>query len=295
MDCTAANTSLSVGSNLQLIQYFEGQDLQDVAKGTSSAKEITVSFYVKTNKTGTYVVELMDHDNSNRHCSKSYTVSDTNWNRYTLTFPADTTGALDDDANKSFEVGFWLVAGGTFQGSSLRQTWGTLSQGSRAVGQVNLADSTSNEWYLTGVQLEVGSQATAFEYHSFGEELALCQRYYETSYPTGYSAGHNFNDVYPFNTSKPISQNYIASDDTTTAISYPLMVNKRANPTVTIYSAKDGTSGQAWTYKGTGGTNANDALNVIQTREQSMMLGCSLGAVNQASEKYFHYTADSEL
>ena len=73
------------------------------------------------------------------------------------------------------------------------------------------------------------------------------------------------------------------------------MVNKRANPTVTIYSAKDGTSGQAWTYKGTGGTNANDALNVIQTREQSMMLGCSLGAVNQASEKYFHYTADSEL
>ena len=295
MDCTSANTSLSAGSNLQLIQHFEGQDLQDIQKGTSSAREITVSFYVKTNKTGTYVVELMDHDNSNRHCSKSYTVSDTNWNRYTLTFPADTTGALDDDANKSFEVGFWLVAGGTFQGSSLRQTWGTLSQGSRAVGQVNLADSTSNEWYLTGVQLEVGSQATAFEYHSFGEELALCQRYYETSYPTGYSAGHNFNDVYPFNTSKPISQNYIASDDTTTAISYPLMVNKRANPTVTIYTEKDGTSGQAWTYKGTGGTNANDALNVIQTREQSMMLGCSLGAVNQASEKYFHYTADSEL
>ena len=295
MDCTSANTSLSAGSNLQLIQFFEGQDLQDIQKGTSSAREITVSFYVKTNKTGTYVVELMDHDNSNRHCSKSYTVSDTNWNRYTLTFPADTTGALDDDANKSFEVGFWLVAGGTFQGSSLRQTWGTLSQGSRAVGQVNLADSTSNEWYLTGVQLEVGSQATAFEYHSFGEELALCQRYYETSYPTGYSAGHNFNDVYPFNTSKPISQNYIASDDTTTAISYPLMVNKRANPTVTIYSAKDGTSGQAWTYKGTGGPTLNDALNVIQTREQSMMLGCSLGAVNQASEKYFHYTADSEL
>ena len=178
MDCTAANTSLSAGSNLQLIQYFEGQDFQDIQKGTSSAREITVSFYVKTNKTGTYVVELMDHDNSNRHCSKSYTVSDTNWNRYTLTFPADTTGTLDDDANKSFEIGFWLVAGGTFQGSSLRQTWGTLNQGSRAVGQVNLADSTSNEWYLTGVQLEVGSQATAFEHRMHGEELALCQRYF---------------------------------------------------------------------------------------------------------------------
>ena len=178
MDCTAANTSLSAGSNLQLIQYFEGQDFQDIQKGTSSAREITVSFYVKTNKTGTYVVELMDHDNSNRHCSKSYTVSDTNWNRYTLTFPADTTGTLDDDANKSFEIGFWLVAGGTFQGSSLRETWGTLSQGSRAVGQVNLADSTSNEWYLTGVQLELGSQATAFEHRTVAEELSSCQRYY---------------------------------------------------------------------------------------------------------------------
>ena len=178
MDCTSANTSLSAGSNLQLIQQFEGQDLQDIQKGTSSAREVTVSFYVKTNKTGTYIVELMDHDNSNRHCSKSYTVSDTNWNRYTLTFPADTTGTLDDDANKSFEVGFWLVAGSTFTSGSLQTSWGALSQSTRAVGQVNLADSTSNEWYLTGVQLEVGSQATAFEHRTAGEELALCQRYY---------------------------------------------------------------------------------------------------------------------
>ncbi len=176
-DCTSANTSLSAGSNLQLIQYFEGQDLQDIQKGTSSAREITVSFYVKTNKTGTYIVELNDHDNSNRHCSKSYTVSDTNWNRYTLTFPADTTGTLDNDNAKSFEVGFWLAAGSTYTSGSLQTSWGALSQSTRAVGQVNLADSTSNEWYLTGVQLEVGSQATAFEHRSFGEELALCQRY----------------------------------------------------------------------------------------------------------------------
>ena len=179
MDCTSANTSLSAGSNLQLIQFFEGQDLQDVEKGTSTAKEITVSFYVKTNKTGVYVVELMDHDNSNRHCSKSYTVSDTNWNRYTLTFPADTTGALDNDNAKSFEIGFWLAAGSNFTSGSLQTSWGALSQSSRAVGQVNLADNTSNEWYITGVQLEVGSVATDFEHRSFGQELALCQRYYQ--------------------------------------------------------------------------------------------------------------------
>ena len=178
-DCTTANGSLSAGSNLQLIQYFEGQNLQEIQKGTSTAKEVTVSFYVKTNKTGTYIVELMDHDNSNRHCNKSYTVSDTNWNRYTLTFPADTTGALDNDNAKSFEIGFWLAAGSNFTSGSLQTSWGALSQSSRAVGQVNLADNTSNEWYITGVQLEVGSVATDFEHRSFGQELALCQRYYQ--------------------------------------------------------------------------------------------------------------------
>ena len=177
-DCTTANGSLSAGSNLQLIQYFEGQDLQDVEKGTSSAKQISVSFYVKTNKTGTYIVELADHDNSFRHCSKSYTVSDTNWNRYTVTFPADTTGTLDNDNAKSFEIGFWLAAGSDFASGSLQTSWGTTNNANRAVGQVNLADNTSNEFFLTGVQLEVGSVATDFEHRSFGQELALCQRYY---------------------------------------------------------------------------------------------------------------------
>ena len=184
-DCTTANGSLSAGSNLQLLQYFEGQNLQDIQKGTSTAKEVTVSFYVKTNKTGTYIVELMDHDNSNRHCSKSYTVSDTNWNRYTLTFPADTTGTLDNDDAKSFEIGFWLVAGSTFTSGSLQTSWGALSQSTRAVGQVNLADNTSNEWYITGVQLEVGSTATDFEHRSFGEELELCKRYFQVLVDSG--------------------------------------------------------------------------------------------------------------
>lgn len=219
-DCTSANTSLSAGSNLQLVQFFEGQDLQDVQKGKSTAKEITVSFYVKTNKTGTYVVELMDHDNSNRHCNKSYTVSDTNWNRYELTFPADTTGTLNNDNAKSFEVGFWLVAGSTFTGGSLQTTWSTLNQGSRAVGQVNLADSTSNEWLLTGVQLEVGNVATEFEHRSFAQELALCQRYYEENNCTwaGYTAAAQGNG----------------------SLNVTYMTAKRAAPTLSQKSAPNG-------------------------------------------------------
>ena len=232
LDCTTASPSLSSTSNLQLLQCFEGQDLQDVEKGTSSAKKITVSFYVKTNKTGTYIVELMDHDNSNRHCSQSYTVSNTNWNRYELTFPADTTGTLDNDNAKSFEVGFWLAAGSMFQGTSLQTTWGTLNQGQRAVGQVNLADSTSNEWYITGVQLEVdhtgSGVATDFEHRSFGQELALCQRYCNVITGDGSQGGNtSVGEI-------AISENATLYNASSLYCSVPLKVSMRTKPSITV-------------------------------------------------------------
>ena len=295
IDVTTADTSIASNEEIKLVHKIEGFDVQRIIKGTASAVPITLSFYAKSTRTGTYVVELYDRDNG-RDVSASYTISNTNWNRYELTYPADTGGsAFDDNNESSLEIQFWLVAGSAVQGGTLNTSWRTSSDGSSATGQINFTDSTINDWLITGIQLEVGSKATEFEHRSFGDELAKCQRYYETSYPPGYSAGHNFNEVYPFNTSKPVSQNYIASDDAITSISYPFMVNKRANPTVIIYSAKDGATGNALTYKGTGGTNINVALNVIQTREQQMMLGCNLGATNQASESYFHYTAESEL
>ena len=180
VDVTTANGSLSAGSLLEIQTSLEGQDVQAFAKGTSAAKQYSLSFYVKSTKTGTYVAMLFDHDN-NRMVCKTYTVSDTNWNRYTLIFPADTTGAFGNDNEKSLSVKFALVAGTTFTSGTLQTTWGTSANASSRVGQVNFADSTSNEWYLTGVQLEVGSVATDFEHRSFGQELALCQRYYQTA------------------------------------------------------------------------------------------------------------------
>jgi hypothetical protein len=177
VDVTTANGSLSAGSLLEIQTSLEGQDVQDFAKGTSDAKQYALSFHVKSTKNGTYVVMLFDHDN-NRMVCKTYTVSDANWNRYTLIFPADTTGAFDNDNAKSFSVKFVLVAGTTFTSGTLQTTWGSSSNADSRVGQVNFADSTSNDWYVTGVQLEVGSVATDFEHRSFGQELALCQRYY---------------------------------------------------------------------------------------------------------------------
>ena len=175
---TTADSSIASNEEIKLFHKIEGQDLQAVAKGTSVAKQLTLSFYVKATKTGTYIVELFDRDNS-RDVSASYTVSDTNWNRYTLTFPADTTGAFDDDNASSLEISWWLVAGSAVQTDALNTTWRSSQDAGSATGQVNFTDNEDNGWYITGVQLEVGEKATPFEHRSFGDELARCQRYYQ--------------------------------------------------------------------------------------------------------------------
>ena len=177
VDCTTADTSLQADSGVILRQIIEEQNLHDFRKGFSDAKQFTLSFYVKTTKTGTYVCELYDMRNT-RHVSATYTVSDTNWNRYIITFPVDTTGAFTSGSNSGgMIVHWWLVAGTNYTSGSLGTTWGNTAA-NRAVGQLNFADSTSNDFYLTGCQLEVGSVATDFEHRSFAQELALCQRYF---------------------------------------------------------------------------------------------------------------------
>ena len=177
-DCTTADASPAAGDNMTFQQRFEGQNLQMLKKGTSSAEKTTLSFWVKSNKTGTYVVELRDKDNSNRLISKTYTISSSDtWEKKIVTFDGDTTGTLDNDNSSSIDLNFWLGAGSTFTSGSLNSTWGA-STNSRAVGQVNLADSTDNEWYITGVQLEVGDQATDFEHLPHDVQLQRCQRYY---------------------------------------------------------------------------------------------------------------------
>ena len=176
-DVTTADTSIAAGEALNLSYRIEGQDLQQLKKGTSEAEKFTISFYVK-GTAKTYALEILDIDN-NRMNHQTFGVT-TSWNRVVLTFDGDTTGALDNNNERSLDLNFWFHAGSTYAGGTMATGWGTSSgnNANRAAGIGSLYSSTDNELFITGIQLEVGSQATPFEHRSFGEELALCQRYY---------------------------------------------------------------------------------------------------------------------
>ena len=175
LDCTTADTSIAAGEILVLATRFEGQNLQSLAKGTSSAKSVTVSFYAK----GTakkYMCELTDQDNT-RSIRQQFTVS-SSWQRFSIVFPGDTTGAFDDDNALSSILGFWLHAGSTYSGGSYTaNTWASTVTNTRASGIDSFFSSTDNELFITGIQMEIGDVATPFEHQSFGDELHRCRRY----------------------------------------------------------------------------------------------------------------------
>jgi hypothetical protein len=206
-DVTTADTSLGSTHQIYWRQGFEGQNLQMLKKGTSNAEQITVSFWVKSNKTGTYIVYILDGDNS-RFVSKSYTISSSStWEKKTITFPADTTGTFDNDNEKSLTVHFALGAGSDFNSGTLQETWAATSgnNANRLVGQVNLLDNTSNEWYITGVQLEVGTSASDFEFLPIDVNLQRCKRYFQViadgASPSEFFASvANYNGTYIFGT-----------------------------------------------------------------------------------------------
>ena len=126
-----------------------------------------------------------------RTIAKSYTIDSANtWEKKTITFDGDTTGTLDNDNAGSLYLELWLGAGSTYTSGTLATSWESNTAANVAVGQVNLADSTSNELYITGCQLEVGSKATDFEFEPYDRVLSRCQRYFEkvsTEYNADYT------------------------------------------------------------------------------------------------------------
>ena len=180
LDCTTADASIAAGEVLVLQQHIEGQDVQAIGKGVTGAKQITLSFYVKANAAFTFNAEIQDLDNA-RTNGKAFATT-TDWVRHEITFEADAddgSSPFDDDNAKSLSVNFWLHGGSTYTGGTLASGWENRTDANRADGISSFFSSTDNNFFITGVQMEVGSVATPFEHRSFGDELALCQRYFQ--------------------------------------------------------------------------------------------------------------------
>ena len=180
LDCTTANGSLASGAYFIYQTRIEGQNLQSLAFGTSEAKPLVLSFYVKSNKTGTYHIGLYNTDNA-RMNGRTYTIDSANtWELKTISFDADTSQGFTNDNNSSLLIEWWLAGGTDYTSGSTPTAWTTADNTIRAGGlAVNLADSTDNEWLMTGVQLEVGSQASDFQHEDIGTTFLKCNRYFQ--------------------------------------------------------------------------------------------------------------------
>ena len=280
MDCTTADASPSASEFLMVRQKFEGQNLQYIKKGTANAESTTLSFWVKSNKTGIYICELIDSDNSNRTINKSYTINSANtWEKKTITFPGDTTGTLDNDNAVSLSLQFWLGAGSDYTSGTLQTDWGSQTPANRAVGQVNLADSTSNEWYVTGVQLEAGSVASDFEFLPVDVNLQRCQRYFEKS--------SNMNSALIVTSEGIVGVRDGTASTINRYYNVQYSVEKRATPTVTTYDLLGAT-----------GDCRRDSTNGIPTSTFSTGATCFnmtyTGGVSHYGI-YFGWYADAEL
>jgi len=178
IDITTAETAQAGDEYMRVQQKIEAQDLQDLAYGTSDAKSVTLSFWVKAYQTGTYAVNWYSQDGT-RHISRTYTVNaSATWEHKTLTIPGDTGGTINNDTGSGIHLAFLLIADSGYV-SADSTSWGTYSDAGFGYGHnVNMGSSSDNYWKITGVQFEVGTQATAFEHRSLGEELSLCQRYF---------------------------------------------------------------------------------------------------------------------
>lgn len=295
LDCTTADTSIAANEDCSLQYRLEGQDLQQLKKGTSSAESVTVSFYMKTNKAFTFMCELDDTDN-NRFNGQQFTTS-TSWTRHTLTFVGDTTGTLDDNNERSMMLNFWLHAGSNFtSGTYTANTWQSraATDTNRAVGIGSFYDNTANELHLTGLQMEVGATATDFEHRSVGEELATCQRYFIKSGNAVTGNEEWFPGVATHSgVGRITAQSLDGNQDRALAhVKFP--THMRGNPTIVYYpgrSALTQTAGSIAVYNGnTAVTTSGKPLG-----RANGLQGYFQGTSTDAAAYVFQFTADAEL
>jgi len=181
LDCTTADTSIAAGENMTIQHRFEGQNIQRIGSGVAGAKQITLSFYVKASAAFTFGAELFNGDN-NRQITKLFDTT-TDWVRHEITFPADVDDGsspfVDDNTVALFLV-FHLHAGSTFTSGTLNTAaFADTTNANRAAGIDSFYSSTDNNFFITGVQMEIGPVATDFEQEQISVTQNKCQRYFQ--------------------------------------------------------------------------------------------------------------------
>ncbi|MFY8211370.1 MAG: hypothetical protein ACOVLB_01710 [Candidatus Nanopelagicus sp.] len=280
---TTAYTSWASGDFFNMVQFVEGYSIADFAWGTASAKPVTLSFWVRGSVTGTYTVAIRNQD-SNRSYATTYTISAANtWTYVSITIPGETSGTWYTDNSRGLELNFDLGRHSSYETSS-SNTWST-SGSVRIAGTVRLLDTANATLYITGVQLEVGTAATAFERRPYGTELQLCQRYYQKSYPAGTVPG----SAVSYNNMHQLSFGTAGSGIIGQHLALPVVM--RTAPTLTVYDAA-GTSARV-TGLGSGAQDTNGvSLNTSQATDSRIMV--RIFGVSYAGLA-FMYAVDAEL
>jgi hypothetical protein len=280
LDCTTADASIAAGDYCLVSQIIEGYNWKAFAQ-----KQLTLSFWVRATKTGTYCVALRN-SGADRSYVAEYTVNVTDtWEKKTVNIAASpSAGTWNYTNGKGVSVYFTIACGSTFQTTA--NAWQTGNYFATS-NQVNGTDSTANDFYLALVQLELGGIATDFEPRAFGQELALCQRYYEKSY--------HYTDAPGTATTNGWNE-FVAGANLAQFIAFmaSYRVSKRANPTVSYWD---------------GAGNASKITEINSVAAQTNNVAPAYGPINAADSQFvfghnlpstragmaFHWVADAEL
>ena len=284
---TTASGSPVANDYHRILHKIEAQNLQQLKFGTSNAEALTLSFWVKCSKTGNGVIFIYQDDSNQGVGGLTYTINSADtWEKKTISIPANTTNGITNDNGNGLQLEFIFNAGSNFTGGSPTGNWETFSNSIRAVGQTFTINDTLNAYYATtGVQLEVGTSASDFEFLPYDVNLQRCQRYYEKSY--------DVNTVPSTNTSNGIII-HSGSSNQVGNIQIPLIwkTPKRTSPSITSYT-EAGTSGQ-WGY-GRDGANGDAGTGTGATGENSTRIFLNIGSNWAVGNASGHYVADAEL
>lgn len=280
--CTTADASIGAGDAVFFDRNIEGYFVDDMLFGTANAKTITLSFWVRSSLTGTYS-GAFQNSAQNRSYPFEYTINAANtWEQKTVTLTGDLTGTWVAATGIGLRLRMALALGSDFTGTA--NAWnGNLDLGT--ANQVNfVSSSTSRTYDITGMQLEIGSVATAFEYRPISTEVLYCQRYYRKSYAIDTAIGTN--------TSASRIQMTLGQTGATTMYTGTLFFGEymRGVPTITLY-AQDGTSGN-WNFVSTGGVDTERAASAINVFTNGFMIQQTVAVEYWG---YGHYTADARI